>query len=115
LARGTEMLYQELCEFLNITVKHKADDFVVKPAISSVTINQQINQPLLKQLMHLIYDVRRDDALFRQMIDQDDGFDTMRKTYSERRELSTLTVQAPATQTPLLQPLGFNTNAVKER
>ena len=49
------------------------------------------------------------------MIDQHDGFDIMRKTYSERRELSSLTVDAPASQTPLLQSLGFNTNAVKER
>ncbi len=114
-ARGTEMLYQALCEHLNQKTEHKTTDFVVKPSISNVTINQPLNQTLLKQLMHLIYDVRRDDALFRQMIDQDDGFDIMRKTYSERRELSTLTVDAPASQTQLLQSLGFETNVVKER
>jgi len=113
--RGTEMLYQALCDHLNQKVEHKSTDFVAKAIISNVKVNQPLNQPLLKQLMHLIYDVRRDDALFRQMIDQDDGFDIMRKTYSERRELSTLFIDAPASENQLLQSLGFRTNVVKER
>jgi len=114
-ARGTEMLYLALCQELDLRVTHKAQDFVVAPAISSVTVEQEITQPILKRLLHLIFDVRRDDALFRQMIDQPDGFDIMRKTYSERRELSTLCVNAPASQTQLLQSLGFKSCDVKER
>jgi erythronate-4-phosphate dehydrogenase len=114
-ARGTEMLYQALCQQLGQEIRHKADDFVVKPTITDITINQPLSQPILKQLMHLIYDVRRDDALFRQMIDQDEGFDTMRKTYSERRELSTLTVNTTASQIKLLQSLGFKCNDLSER
>jgi len=114
-ARGTEMLYLALCQVLDLQVIHKAQDFVVPPAISNVAISQNITQPILKRLLHLIFDVRRDDALFRQMIDQPDGFDTMRKTYSERRELSTLCVNAPASQTQLLQSLGFNSCDAKER
>jgi len=106
-ARGTEMLYQALCQKINHSIQHQSEDFVVQPAFSHVTIDQHITQPILKRLVHLIFDVRRDDALFRQMIDQPDGFDIMRKTYSERREMSTLTVNAPATQTQLLQSLGF--------
>lgn len=109
-ARGTEMLYQALCLHLEQKVEHQAQDFVAKATISDVTINEPINQALIKRLMHLIYDVRRDDALFRQMIDQDDGFDIMRKTYNERRELSTLTVNTSASQIKLLQSLGFNSN-----
>jgi len=114
-ARGTEMLYQALCQLLGKQLEHKAADFVVTAAISQVSINQPLTQPLLKRLMHLVYDVRRDDALFRQMIDQDDGFDTMRKTYSERRELSTLTVNTDSKQTQLLQSLGFSSNDLQER
>ena len=106
-ARGTEMLYQALCRQLQHEIVHKADDFVVQAAISTVTVEQEMSEPLLKRLVHMIFDVRRDDALFRQMIDQPDGFDIMRKTYSERRELSTLSVNAPASQTQLLQALGF--------
>ncbi|GLS91515.1 erythronate-4-phosphate dehydrogenase [Psychromonas marina] len=113
-ARGTEMLYHALCQKVGVNITHKAQDFVVKPAISDVTIEEIITQPILKKLIHLIFDVRRDDALFRQMIDQDDGFDIMRKTYSERREMSTLSVNAPASQTQLLQALGFKAECKRE-
>lgn len=109
-ARGTEMLYQALCNTLEQKIEHKAEDFIVQAALSNLTIEQQINQSILKRLVHLIFDVRRDDALFRQMIDQPDGFDIMRKTYSERREFSTLNVNAPASQTQLLRSLGFKSD-----
>ncbi|WP_019614466.1 4-phosphoerythronate dehydrogenase [Psychromonas ossibalaenae] len=107
--RGTEMLYQALCELLDIEPQHRLKDFVAQAAVNQVTISQVIDQSLLKSLMHMIFDVRRDDALFRQMIDQTDGFDTMRKTYQERRELSTLVVHSSVNQNTLLQSLGFST------
>lgn len=109
--RGTEMLYQSLCELLDQPVQYKGLDFVALAAINEIAISQRLEQNLLKSLMHLIFDVRRDDALFRQMIDQADGFDTMRKTYQERRELSTLLVHSSIEQTTLLESLGFSTNA----
>jgi len=109
--RGTEMLYQTLCALLDIEPKHRLKDFVAQAAINQISVSQNMDQALLKSLMHLIFDVRRDDALFRQMIDQPDGFDTMRKTYQERRELSTLLVHSSVEQTTLLESLGFSTNA----
>jgi erythronate-4-phosphate dehydrogenase len=42
---------------------------------------------LIKQLVHLIYDVRRDDARFRNRIGVAGSFDEQRKHYPERREL----------------------------
>lgn len=105
--RGTEMLYLAFCELFKINVKHKANDFSAISAINKITISQPLDQTLIKSLMHLIFDVRRDDALFRQMIDQLDGFDTMRKNYQERRELSTLSVHSTVEQNLLLQTLGF--------
>lgn len=108
-ARGTEMLYHALCAHLQRPVECQAGDFVEAPALSSITVEREISEALLKRLVHLVFDVRRDDALFRQMIDQPDGFDIMRKTYSERREMSTLSVNAPASQSQLLQALGFTT------
>lgn len=110
--RGTEMLYQALSAFLGVNATYSLKEFVPLPAISEVAISQNLDQDLLKSLIHLIFDVRRDDALFRQMIDQVDGFDTMRKTYQERRELSTLMVNASEKQTSLLAALGFSTNAL---
>ncbi|WP_028865535.1 4-phosphoerythronate dehydrogenase [Psychromonas aquimarina] len=112
--RGTEMLYQALCELLDIKPKYRAKDFTAAAAVNQVTISQKIDQTLLKSLMHMIFDVRRDDALFRQMIDQADGFDTMRKTYKERRELSTLVVHSSVKQNTLLQSLGFSTNELND-
>lgn len=105
--RGTEMLYEAFCAQFNIDASRSAPDFVTPAAVNEILISQPLDQALLKSLMHLIFDVRRDDALFRQMIDQVDGFDTMRKTYQERRELSTLAVHSAVAQTPLLQALGF--------
>jgi len=109
--RGTEMLYQSLCALLAMPVQYKAQDFVALATINEISISQHVEQNLLKSLMHLIFDVRRDDALFRQMIDQVDGFDIMRKTYQERRELSTLLVHSSVEQTTLLESLGFTANA----
>ena len=112
--RGTEMLYQALCDFLQLKVNYTTADFVHSADINRVCISKKIDQPLMKSLMHMIFDVRRDDALFREVIEDVDGFDTMRKTYQERRELSTLTVESSVEQNTLLQLLGFSTNVQNE-
>ncbi|MFT6985406.1 MAG: erythronate-4-phosphate dehydrogenase [Psychromonas sp.] len=112
--RGTEMLYHGVSRLLMLTATHRLQEFVPLPAVNSVSISQRLDQALLKSLVHLIFDVRRDDALFRQLIDQPDGFDTMRKTYQERRELSTLTVHSSVKQNLLLASLGFSTCALND-
>ncbi|MGB5444903.1 MAG: 4-phosphoerythronate dehydrogenase [Psychromonas sp.] len=112
--RGTEMLYQALCDFLHLKAKYSAADFVAHADINMISIAKKIDAGLMKSLMHLIFDVRRDDALFREMIEHVDGFDTMRKTYQERRELSTLTVKSSVAQDTLLQLLGFSSNVQNE-
>jgi len=94
-ARGTEMLYIALCEKLQIPVKLKSTDFTEQSNISDITLSGDLTSELLKSLVHLIYDVRRDDALFREKVNEVNGFDNMRKNYPERRELSTLTVLTP--------------------
>ena len=44
----------------------------------------------------MVYDIRRDDAIFRQNIDRQQltaqSFDNIRKTYPARREFSAITV-----------------------
>ncbi len=112
--RGTEMLYQALCQFLQLNEKYSAADFVAPADINMISISKKIDPSLMKSLMHLIFDVRRDDALFREVIEDVDGFDTMRKTYQERRELSTLTVKSSVEQNTLLQLLGFSTHLQKK-
>ena len=68
----------------------------------------ETNEALLKQMIHLVYDVRRDDARFRMNIHRDGAFDEMRKKYPERREWSSLSVSTNS-ENPILNELGFST------
>ncbi|KPU82125.1 erythronate-4-phosphate dehydrogenase [Psychromonas sp. PRT-SC03] len=106
-ARGTEMLYQAFCKCFSLQIMHCATDFLAQAPLTNINLNKTLDISLCKALMHLVYDVRRDDRLFRQMIDQTNGFDTMRKNYNERRELSTLKINSVIQQTQLLEALGL--------
>ena len=107
--RGTEMLYQALCKLLSQPALHSLSTFMPSPQVSGVSINKEIDITLFKSLMHLVYDVRRDDALFRQVVADECGFDNMRKNYVERRELSSLKVTSSLTdQQKQLSELGFS-------
>jgi len=90
-ARGTEMLYQALCQQLEIPVDKHLHDFLPSASITEVEINQPFEQKLLNQLVKMVYDVRRDDGIFRQTI-LSHGFDHIRKTYPARREFSSIKV-----------------------
>jgi erythronate-4-phosphate dehydrogenase len=90
-ARGSEMLYQALCQQLAIPVDKKLSDFLPSASITEVEINQSFDQILLNQLVKMVYDVRRDDGIFRQTI-LSHGFDHIRKTYPARREFSSVKI-----------------------
>ena len=106
-ARGTEILYQKFCQMFLLETVHSINSFLPTASIKEIAISSEVDQTLFKSLMHLIYDVRRDDILFRTGIDQENGFDMMRKNYKERRELSSLSVIANEKQHTLLTALGF--------
>lgn len=112
---GTEMLYQALNQHLNVSPTLNSLDFKDKANIAEITISASISAELLKSLVHLIYDVRRDDALFRAKVNDLNGFDQMRKNYPERRELSTLTLTlidtiSPSSKAIDLNRIGFTVN-----
>ena len=90
-ARGSEMLYQALCKQLNIEPKYQLTHFLPSASIPVIEINQDFSQILLNQLVKMVYDVRRDDAIFRQQLSIQ-GFDSLRKNYPVRREFSAITV-----------------------
>ena len=56
-----------------------------------IELKQEFNQIVLNQLVKLVYDVRRDDAIFRQQLTAQ-GFDNLRKNYPIRREFSAVQV-----------------------
>ncbi len=89
-ARGTEMLYQAVCQHLNLPVKVKLENLLPQADVTSLTMHKDgSNIADLKSAIHLVYDPRRDDALFRNLLAKK-GFDWLRKNYPTRREWSSL-------------------------
>jgi erythronate-4-phosphate dehydrogenase len=107
-ARGTEMLYQALCQHINREPDKSLEEFLPKAPVEQIHISQKFTQILLNQLVKLSYDVRRDDSLFRQQINTQ-GFDYIRKTYPARREFSSIVVSlAETAKTEIWHQLGFS-------
>ncbi|MNO83426.1 Erythronate-4-phosphate dehydrogenase [compost metagenome] len=89
------MLYQALCQQLGRMPRQDLQSLLPAPEVRELTPGQPADQGLIKQLVHLIYDVRRDDARFRNRIGLPGSFDGQRKDYPERRELSSLHLKGP--------------------
>lgn len=110
-ARGTEMLYQAFCQQLELSPAKTLAQVLPEPQISEVKINSNFGLLDVQNLTRLLYDVRRDDALFRFYMMQDNktqGFDWLRKSYPPRREYSS--VRLTGQEVPeFLTTLGFNT------
>ena len=112
-ARGTFMLYQALCEQLNIKVDFTLEDILPRASIHQVNIDndaQIVDFYTINRLIHLVYDVRRDDSLFRQHV-AGHGFDWLRKNHPLRREFSSLLLDTKKTNTAaILEALNFYMN-----
>ena len=104
-ARGTWMLYHALCERLGRPARQDLTALLPTPEVISLQLGQEPDQAVIGRLVHLVYDVRRDDARFRRELVQPGSFDRQRKRYPERRELSAL--RLTGTTHPLLAELGF--------
>ena len=89
-ARGSEMIYQAYCQFLQQPVTRSLSNMLPVAAVNAIHVQQDAEQNLVKSLVHLVYDVRRDDTIFRRNIVNPGSFDEMRKNYIERREFSAL-------------------------
>ncbi|OAT48174.1 4-phosphoerythronate dehydrogenase PdxB [Providencia heimbachae] len=108
-ARGTTQVYEAYCQFLGKTSQVSLSSLLPKPDISSITLNGKLTQQQLKRLVHLVYDVRRDDAALRAVATVAGEFDKLRKHYQERREWSSLHVLSDNEETvSQLNLLGFN-------
>lgn len=106
-ARGTQMLYQTLCQIEGLTADKSLADFLPKPSVCQVTLQDTFTIDDLGQLLHLVYDVRRDDGILRRHLDEQ-GFDNLRKNYPLRREFSTVSINGAGHFAPILSALGFN-------
>nr|WP_113865063.1 4-phosphoerythronate dehydrogenase PdxB [Brenneria salicis]NMN91032.1 erythronate-4-phosphate dehydrogenase [Brenneria salicis ATCC 15712 = DSM 30166]RBP66528.1 4-phosphoerythronate dehydrogenase [Brenneria salicis ATCC 15712 = DSM 30166]RLM32023.1 erythronate-4-phosphate dehydrogenase [Brenneria salicis ATCC 15712 = DSM 30166] len=107
-ARGTTQIFAAWSEFIGDPQQVALSSLLPAPEFATLTLTLPLNQALLKRLVHLVYDVRRDDALLRQVAHQDGGFDRLRKHYQERREWSSLhVICTDSASAACLNKLGF--------
>ncbi|WP_350305141.1 4-phosphoerythronate dehydrogenase PdxB [Photorhabdus viridis] len=112
-ARGTTQVFEAYCRFLGQPRKVVLSELLPEPDFSRVALHGNVTQSTLKRLIHLVYDVRRDDTPLRQVAGQKGQFDLLRKNYLERREWSSLTVCCDNRESAeLLASLGFSTELI---
>lgn len=112
--RGTEMIYQRLCQYLNQQIKHKLADFLpvnhqvlTWPHLSTIWQNYAA-------LLRKVYPVEQDDQALRQTMCLDThearalAFDKLRKDYWPRRECSAYDLrEVPIANQQQMANLGF--------
>ena len=108
-ARGTTQVFEAYSAFIGREQHVALDTLLPAPEFGRITLHGPLDQPTLKRVVHLVYDVRRDDAPLRKVAGIPDEFDKLRKNYLERREWSSLYVMCDdASAATLLHKLGFN-------
>ncbi|WP_395755633.1 4-phosphoerythronate dehydrogenase PdxB [Edwardsiella ictaluri] len=108
-ARGTTQVFEAFSTFLGQPQSVVLPSLLPPPPVASVRIHGHPDQAMLKRLMHLVYDVRRDDVPLRRVAAQEGEFDRLRKHYPARREWSSLQVLCDdCTSASLLTALGFD-------
>ena len=108
-ARGTTQVFEAYSQFIGQPQEVALSSLLPAPEFGRISLHGPLDQPTLKRLVHLVYDVRRDDAPLRKVAGIPGEFDKLRKNYLERREWSSLTVECDdAEAAELLQKLGFN-------
>nr|WP_272501668.1 4-phosphoerythronate dehydrogenase PdxB [Silvania confinis] len=108
-ARGTTQVFEAYSTFIGKSQQVALDTLLPTPDFGRITLHGPLDQSSLKRLVHLVYDVRRDDALLRKAAGKPGEFDKLRKHYLERREWSSLYVICDdADAASLLHKLGFN-------
>lgn len=105
--RGTSMLYEALCKlYLKDKLKQQINIPINDKRVSLGAKGMSLNQLLLE-----CYNVDADDQRMRETLKQGDigqGFDYLRKTYPQRRELSHFKVSPEKTEFNQLKLLGFS-------
>lgn len=108
-ARGTTQVFEAYSAFIGNPQQVSLDSLLPAPEFGRITLHGPLDESSLKRLVHLVYDVRRDDALLRKVAGIPGEFDKLRKNYLERREWSSLYVICDdADAASLLNQLGFN-------
>lgn len=106
--RGTEMIAQALVEKLGLNTEYEIPKIPSDISVIELNKNAQVTNNLLSRLVFSIYDVRRDDSLFRTQCYNGPSFDFLRKHYEERHELKKVVIKCSnPEQVRKLYHLGF--------
>lgn len=90
--RGTEMIYQKLCEHLGVAVQHSLNDFLPERGVKSIEFSEEISsEQRFRTAVRAFYDVRDDDGRMRYAMHNSSNkavtFDSLRKNYPLRRDI----------------------------
>jgi len=120
--RGTEMLYQALCDYFGLPQTASIQALLPPPPLTQLSFSATVDDwAAIRLAVRVCYDIRGDDARLRLMRHQKqphEFFDNLRKNYPKRREFHSLQIQLPATQSHLattLGALGFRVTETKEK
>ncbi len=114
--RGTEMIYNAVCEHFNLPGQwHAGDVIAAGPACLLTRTQEEDVLAMLRAAVLSVYDVRDDDARLRETLalpesERSAAFDALRKNYPVRREFSESTIllrQPDSEAGQLLETLGF--------
>lgn len=108
-ARGTTQVFEAFSKFIGQPQTVPLESLLPVPEFAEVTLSGALSEAKLLRLIHLVYDVRRDDRPLRRVAGKPGEFDKLRKFYEERREWSSLRVICDdAATADVLKKLGFN-------
>lgn len=114
--RGTEFVYQGLCEHLGVQADRKLGQFLPEPAVKGIKFSDQASvYAALRTAVRAAYEVRVDDGVMRNAMHRSNNlkttFDALRKHYPLRRDIPTLRTSIPARCHDLrkaLEAVGFD-------
>ncbi|RUM93011.1 MAG: 4-phosphoerythronate dehydrogenase PdxB [Thiothrix sp.] len=114
--RGTEMIYQACCNYLNVATSWQAESVLNKVENSVINLCElEDNHSSIQQALRHIYKIVADDQTLRNTMIQPEkqrgtAFDQLRRDYPLRREFACYTVTITPQQrefSEVLQSLGF--------
>lgn len=113
--RGTEMIYQAACAYLDIAPQWSMAQVLARPVPLCLDDYQGNSQDVLRRVVHTAYPILEDDARLREVLHKDERergayFDQLRKNYPVRHEFAHYHIEPAAGQAALcrqLQALGF--------
>ncbi|TDF39842.1 4-phosphoerythronate dehydrogenase [Alteromonadaceae bacterium M269] len=110
-AKGTSFVYRHAAKALELANEVEWSSLLPKNEHTQLNLNQdsQITQDTIRDIVFSVYDIRDDDAAFRQQVKDGDTFRYYRKNYPIRREFASLQVNAGnLTGTKAIYELGFS-------